>query len=65
MKHHGSGGGHQMRNNHDEVNMPGLQGKNTTEEEVNDLKNIFRNHREITRTVKNLPFLFGGENTPC
>jgi hypothetical protein len=40
---------------HDEVNMPGLQGKDTSKEEVNDLKNIFRNHREITRTMKNLP----------
>jgi hypothetical protein len=55
MKHHENGGGHQMRHNHDEVNMPGLQGKDTTKEEVNDLKDIFRNHREITRTVENLP----------
>jgi hypothetical protein len=55
MKHHGSGGGHHMRHTHDEVNMPGLQGKDTTEEEVSDLKDIFRNHRDITRTVKNLP----------
>ena len=37
--HHGSHGNHK----HDEVNMPGLQGKDTTEAEVNDLKNIFKN----------------------
>ena len=52
MNHHVNGGG---PSDHDEVNMPGLQGKDTSKEEVNDLKNIFRNHREITRTMKNLP----------
>ena len=48
--HHGSG-----EHSHDEVNMPGLQGKDTTEDEVNDLKSIFRNHKQITRSVENLP----------
>jgi hypothetical protein len=52
MNHHVNGG---RPSDHDEVNMPGLQGKDTSKEEVNDLKNIFRNHREITRTMKNLP----------
>jgi len=53
MKHkkykHGHGHGE-----HDEVNMPGLQGIDTTETEVNDLKTIFKNHKEIKRTVTNL-----------
>ena len=39
---------------HDEVNMPGLQGIDTTETEVNDLKKIFQNHKEIKRTVANI-----------
>ena len=39
-KHHG--GGHE----HDEINMPGLQGKDTTDQEVNDLKEIFGLTRE-------------------
>ena len=39
---------------HDEVNMPGLQGKDTTDQEVNDLKEIFRSHQGITREVTNL-----------
>ena len=47
-----SGHGHM---DHDEVNMPGLQGKDTTELEVNDLKNIFINHKKINRNVTNLP----------
>jgi hypothetical protein len=47
--HHGSG-----EHSHDEVNMPGLQGKDTTEDEVIDLKAIFRNHAQITRSVENL-----------
>jgi len=36
------------------MNMPGLQGIDTTESEVNDLKTIFKNHKEIKRTVTNL-----------
>jgi len=39
---------------HDEMNMPGFQGIDTTESEVNDLKTIFKNHKEIKRTVTNL-----------
>ena len=48
--HHGSHGNHK----HDEVHMPGLQGKDTTEAEVNDLKNIFKNHKKIKREVGNI-----------
>ena len=50
-KKHKHGHGH---SEHDEVNMPGLQGIDTTEAEVNDLKTIFKNHKEIKRTVTNL-----------
>jgi hypothetical protein len=50
-KHRGAGEHGQMQHFHDEVNMPGLQGKDTSEEEVNDLKSIFKNHKEITRSV--------------
>lgn len=39
---------------HDEINMPGLQGKDTTDQEVNDLKEIFRSHEGISRSVSNL-----------
>ena len=51
--HHqqGSKQGHQ----HDMVNMPGLQGKDTTDDEVNDLKTIFRFHQGIDRKVVNIP----------
>lgn len=35
--------------------MPGLQGKDTTEQEVNDLKEIFRSHKGISRSVLKLP----------
>ena len=44
----------QVNHSHDEVNMPGLQGKDTTENEVDDLKTIFKNHKQITRTVENI-----------
>ena len=50
-KKHKDGHGH---SEHDEVNMPGLQGIDTTETEVNDLKKIFQNHKEIKRTVTNI-----------
>jgi hypothetical protein len=50
-KKHKHGHGH---GEHDEINMPGLQGIDTTEAEVNDLKTIFKNHKEIKRTVTNL-----------
>ena len=50
-KKHKHGHGH---SEHDEVNMPGLQGIDTTETEVDDLKKIFQNHKEIKRTVTNI-----------
>ena len=52
--HHGSSEEGQVNHSHDEVNMPGLQGKDTTENEVGDLKTIFKNHKQITRTVENI-----------
>jgi len=45
---------HMAMESHDEVNMPGLQGVDTTDVEVNDLKNIFNNHKDITRKVENI-----------
>ena len=39
---------------HDEVNMPGLQSKDTTEQEVRDLNEIFRSHKGISRVVSNI-----------
>ena len=57
--HHGEGSSYQERNSnshkHDEAKMPGLQGKDTTEQEVVDLKEIFRSHKGINRVVSNLP----------
>lgn len=56
--HEKSVSGHSKHNDgahkHDEINMPGLQGKDTTDQEVNDLKEIFRSHEGITRTVSNV-----------
>ena len=52
--HHGSSEEGQVNHSHDEVNMHGLQGKDTTENEVDDLKTIFKNHKQITRTVENI-----------
>ena len=40
---------------HDEVNMPGLKGKNATETESSELAILFQNFRTITREVTNLP----------
>ena len=34
--------------------MPGLQGKDTTEQEVSDLKEIFRSYEGISRSVTNV-----------
>ena len=51
---HQSHHGETYMHKHDEINMQGLQGKDTTEKEVSDLKEIFRSHRGITRTVSNL-----------
>ena len=57
--HHGdsnmSGKHHQQNHQHDMVRMPGLQGKDTTEQEVQDLKTIFISHKGIQREVANLP----------
>ena len=35
--------------------MPGLQGKDTSEREVSDLKEIFRSHKGIERNATNIP----------
>lgn len=50
MDHHGGG---MMQ--HDETNMPGLQGENATPEESADLAVLFNNFDTITREVENLP----------
>lgn len=61
QKHHGNMDkknrqheGHKSHQ-HDEVNMPGLNGKDTNDQEVSDLKTIFQKHKAITRTVTPLP----------
>ena len=48
--HHGGNGQHQ----HDEVNMPMLNGKNTTQDEVAHMRTLFQPHPAITRDVKNI-----------
>ena len=51
-EHMGSAGaGHE----HDEINMPGLNGRDTTQQEVDDLKRLFRQHEAIERQVSLLP----------
>ena len=40
---------------HDEVNTPMLNGVDTTESEVSELKALFQNHKDITRSVELLP----------
>ena len=58
MQHGKSGGASQgmmQGHMHDEMTMPGLQGKDTTETEVADLRKIFQQHMEIERRVTNLP----------
>jgi len=52
-EHHGQHGGNGMM--HDEMNMPMLNGKNTTQDEVDDLRALFTNHLDITRSVEMLP----------
>ncbi len=47
--HHG--GNHSQ---HDEANMPMLNGVNTTDAEVSELRDMFQNHQDITRTVTHL-----------
>ena len=69
--HHGQSSGHSGSHPeghvHDEVTMPGLQGKDTTPEEVSDLRTIFQQHPSIERTVSNLSngitTFTGSENT--
>ena len=46
---------HLKHHEHDEVNMPGLQGEDITDQEVNDLKQLFQKHNEIKRLVENIP----------
>lgn len=53
--HHGRGHGHGHGHSHDEVNMPGLQGKDTTTEEVAEMQAMFNNFEKINRSVVNLP----------
>ncbi|MDG1530408.1 MAG: hypothetical protein P8Q99_03565 [Paracoccaceae bacterium] len=48
--HHGADG-----TGHDEVNMPGLKGKNASAEESAELAVMFRNFETITREVTELP----------
>ncbi|SIT92006.1 hypothetical protein SAMN05421665_3540 [Yoonia rosea] len=58
LSHHMAGGGHMHGadgTGHDEVNMPGLRGRNATPEESNELAVLFRNFETITREVTNLP----------
>ena len=69
--HHGKSGGASQGmmqgHMHDEMTMPGLQGKDTTDTEVADLKRIFQKHMEIERRVTNLPngiSTFTASNTP-
>ena len=50
IDHHGGG---MMQ--HDETNMPGLQGENATPEESAELAVMFNNFDTITREVQNLP----------
>jgi hypothetical protein len=54
-EHHGENGHHgQHGTGHDEVNMPGLQGKDATPEESAELAVMFQNFDKITRKVTNL-----------
>ncbi|MEP2784737.1 MAG: hypothetical protein ABJO67_05375 [Pseudoruegeria sp.] len=58
LSQHMSGGGHMHGadgTGHDEINMPGLRGKNATPQESAELAVMFRNFGTITREVTNLP----------
>ena len=46
---------HLKHHEHDEVNMPGLQGEDITDQEVADLKQLFQKNIEISRLVENIP----------
>ena len=55
--HGGNHGGHGQagaNHVHDEIKMPGLQGRDTTDQEVADLKTIFTQHQGIRRSVSPL-----------
>jgi len=47
--------GHPMNGEHDEVNMPGLNGLNINESETEEMKKLFRGFTGIERSVDNLP----------
>ena len=57
--HHGTSGAaskaRMQGHIHDEMTMPSLNGTDTTEIEVADLRTIFQQHMEIERRVTNLP----------
>ena len=62
MKHHSHHGNQASQkearlsqHQYDEINMPGLQGEDITEYEIDDLKKIFRSHEGIVRSVEKLP----------
>lgn len=55
MAHHMGGHEGMHAGQHDEVNMPGLRGKNVTEQETAEMVTMFRNFETITREVENLP----------
>lgn len=55
MGHHMGTHGGMTGGMHDEATMPGLRGKNATEQESAELATMFRNFETITREVENLP----------
>lgn len=62
MKHHSHHGNQasqkearSSQHQHDEINMPWLQGEDISEQEIDDLKKIFRSHEGIVRSVEKLP----------
>ena len=54
-QHHAQHLKHHELGEHDEVNMPGLQGEDITDQEIADLKQLFQKHNEISRLVENIP----------
>ena len=54
-QHHAQHLKHHEPDEHDEVNMPGLQGEDITDQEIADLKQLFQKHNEISRLVENIP----------
>lgn len=54
MQHHNQNHDH-ANGVHDEVNMPMLYGQNTTQEEFEELRALFQNHKDLTRSVELLP----------